>query len=111
MHKIRWWDWLPVFGWRIVAEVDSADEVPVRLPRNGVILVGPQAKPKWLAFDCPCRTGHRILLNADRTRRPYWSIAGSGRLSIMPSVDYHDAHKRCHYFIRNGHIAWARADQ
>ena len=34
--KISWWQWVPIYGWRIVAVVESADEVPQRLPRNGV---------------------------------------------------------------------------
>lgn len=108
MNKIRWWQWLPVFSWRVVAVVESADDIPARLPRNGVVLVGQVTKPKWLAFDCPCRTGHRILLNADRSRHPYWLVTPDGKLSIRPSVDYHDAKRRCHYFIRNGRIEWAR---
>jgi hypothetical protein len=107
MSKIRWWQWLPVFGWRVVAFVDAADDIPSRLPRNGVVLVGQATKPKWVAFDCPCRTGHRILLNIDKARQPYWSIVPGGKLSISPSVDYHDRHKRCHYFIRHGRIDWA----
>lgn len=108
MNKISWWQWLPVFGWRIVTTVESADDIPTRLPRNGVVLVGQMTKPKWVAFDCPCRTGHRILLNTDRARRPYWSVIVSAKLSINPSVDYHDKHMRCHYFIRNGRTDWAR---
>jgi len=108
MGKIRWWDWLPFFGWRIVAIVDSAVDVPELLPRNGAVVVGRVDNPKWLAFDCPCRTGHRILLNMDRGRWPVWSFKPSNRLTISPSVDYHDKTKRCHYFIRNGRIDWAR---
>ena len=107
MNKIRWWQWLPIFGWRVVAVVDLADEVPDRLPRNGVVLVGQTKKPKWVAFDCPCRAGHRILLNTDSSRRPYWSVTTSEKISITPSVDYNTAEKRCHYFIRNGNIKWA----
>lgn len=107
MSKIAWWQWLPLFGWRIVAVVESADDVPERLPRNGVVLVGDITQPKWIAFDCPCRTGHRILLNADQTRRPYWTVSHGRKLSVAPSVDYNSPHRRCHYFIRNGRIAWA----
>lgn len=107
MNKIRWWQWLPVFSWRVVAVVDSADDIPARLPRNGAVLIGQVTKPKWVAFDCPCRTGHRILLNTDNARRPYWSVVPGRKLSVTPSIDYHGQHKRCHYFIRNGHIDWA----
>jgi len=107
MSKIRWWHWLPVFGWRVVAVVESADDIPLRLPRNGVVLVGQPTKPKWIAFDCPCRTGHRIVLNTDKARRPHWSVLLGSKFSVSPSIDYHDRYKRCHYFIRNGRVDWA----
>ena len=109
--RIRWWDWLPFQPWRIVEIVDDADNVAERLPRNGVSLVGRNNAYKWVVFDCPCRTGHRILLNADSGRRPFWRVdtLNRRRLTIAPSVDYSDAVKRCHYFIRRGRILWAKS--
>ena len=106
IERIPWWQWLPVFGWRIVLVVDSADNVPHRLPRNGAVLVGPSTLPKWIAFDCPCRSGHRIMLNTDKIRRPYWSTTVKGPLTISPSIDYQHLSRRCHYLVRNGHVTW-----
>ena len=108
--KIAWWQWLPFRPWRIVGAVESADLVPDLLPRNGAVLVGTLEQPKWIALDCPCRQGHRILLNADARRQPAWRIAAArdGKLSIAPSVDYSDRQRRCHYFVRNGKILWAK---
>ena len=108
--RIRWWDWLPFRSWRIVEVVDDADNVAMRLPRNGASLVGTSGTYKWIAFDCPCRTGHRILLNVDPSRKPFWQIDDSSprRLTISPSVDYSDADRHCHYFVRRGKIQWAR---
>lgn len=107
--KIAWWQWLPFWRWRVIGRVESADEVPERLPRNAGVIVGDERFPKWLAFDCPCRKGHRILLNADRSRRPAWRIAVSaaGRLSVSPSVDFVGNGTRCHYFIREGRVEWS----
>ena len=107
--KISWWQWLPVWGWRTIGSVESADEIPDNLPRNASVVVSSGGISKWISFDCPCRSGHRILLNTDKGRRPAWSVAYSaaGRLSINPSVDYHDSKRRCHYFVRNGKILWA----
>lgn len=105
--KINWWQWRPFQPWRIVGFADSADEVPNRLPRNGIILVGDQRRLKWLVFDCPCRTRHRIMLNADPARRPMWKLSQGGRPTILPSIDYRGQDRRCHYFLRNGRIAWA----
>lgn len=108
--KIPWWQWLPFWRWRLVAVVESADEVPARLPRNGITLVGAHSHPKWIAFDCPCRLGHRILVNADAQRKPFWRFLADhrGRVTLTPSVDYSDKTKRCHYVIRHGKIIWAR---
>jgi hypothetical protein len=108
--KISWWQWLPVWSWRLVELVESANEVSERLPRNGVTLVGTATMPKWIAFDCPCRTGHRIMINADTHRRPFWRLTTDqrGRVTISPSVDYSDQSRRCHYFVRNGKILWAK---
>jgi hypothetical protein len=104
--KISWWQWLPIFGWRIVAVVESADDIPQRLPRNGAVLVGSRAQPKWIAFDCPCRSGHRIILNTDKLRLPYWITNVQGPLTLSPSIDYVHPKRRCHYFILNGRIEW-----
>lgn len=107
VSKISWWQWLPLFRWRIVAVVDEGDDIPRRLPPKGAVLVGSLASPKWIAFDCPCRSGHRILLNTDKARRPRWSATVNGPLTISPSIDCRDAGRCCHYFIQNGHSRWA----
>jgi hypothetical protein len=93
-----------------VGIVDSADEIPERLPRHAAIIVGSVNRIKWLAFDCPCGAGHRVLINCDAERRPAWSVMLSsyGRLSIAPSVDQVNQGRRCHYFVRNGKIIWAK---
>ena len=106
--KIAWWKWLPFQRWRIVGSVGDADEIPEKVPRNGVVLVGTPEKPKWVVFDCACRRGHRIMLNADAIRRPFWSILSRRRLTIAPSIDYLGQPRRCHYFIRDGKVLWAK---
>ena len=107
LKKIPWWQRLPFLGWRIVAEVESADDIPTEIPHNGVVLVGPRIRPKWIAFDCPCHSRHRIMLNTDKSRSPYWRVSAKGSMTISPSIDYSDGAKRCHYFIRNGRVQWA----
>jgi Family of unknown function (DUF6527) len=106
--KISWWQWFPFWRWRVIGIAESADEVPDRLPRNAVALVGDQNMAKWIVFDCPCRTGHRIMLNADVARRPFWKMNIREPLTISPSVDYRGNQRRCHYFVRNGRIDWAK---
>jgi hypothetical protein len=106
--RIAWWRWLPFQRWRVVGASDSADEIPERLPRNAVVLVADSARLKWIAFDCPCRTGHKIMLNADRDRTPHWTLQQLSPLTIFPSIDSRGDRMRCHYFIRKGRIEWAQ---
>jgi hypothetical protein len=103
---LRLIDWLPRRRWRVVAWVDAADEVPTRLPRRGAVIAGPESEPHWLVFDCPCRRGHRVMLNLDPRRRPIWRITQTQPLTVRPSVDDHTSERRCHFFVREGRINW-----
>lgn len=104
LKKIAWWQWIPVFGWRVVGTCEAADEVPHKLPRNGAVLVVSGGVQKWIAFDCACRTGHRILLPLQGS--PRWRVGRADPLTIAPSVDSTGA-RRCHYIVRDGRIHWA----
>ena len=106
--KFDWLSWVPFRRWRVVALVPSADEIPEALPRNGAVLVSDTGTIKWIVFDCPCRTGHRIMLNADRKRHPAWHVdlESLDRLTISPSINARSAKRGCHYFVRNGRIVW-----
>ncbi len=106
VSTISWSQWLPGRSWRVVATVLEGDEVPVRLPQNGAVLVGSPARPKWLAFDCPCRSGHRIMANLDANRYPFWQVVGRKRLSVWPSFDVRREARRCHYLILQGRTLW-----
>ena len=86
--------------------VDAADELPASIPRMRAVLVGPGSAPKWLAFNCPCDTGHQIMLNLDRRRSPAWTVTNTRRLTISPSIDAHGPVRRCHYFVRQGTVNW-----
>jgi Family of unknown function (DUF6527) len=100
-------DWLVRQPVHCIGFVEAADEIPEKLLRNTAIIVGTALRPKWIAFDCPCQSGHRIMLNLDRDRRPYWQISKvDGPLSLSPSVNYYDGRRRCHYFIKNGKVDW-----
>ncbi len=107
--NIHWWHWLPFRRMSCIGAVESADEIPEKLPRSAAIAVASQGQLKWLAFDCPCRAGHRILLNLDRARSPSWTATQkhNGYLSLSPSVNYYDGNRRCHYFVRDGKIVWS----
>jgi len=91
----------------IGATVAAADLVPQRLPRRvSVLVVG--SSPSWAAFDCPCGQGHRLLINLAETRRPRWRLTGTRRApTLYPSVDVVVDGRRCHFWIRQGHVEWA----
>lgn len=97
--------------WRVEATVSEVDQVPRRIRAHRAFLVAAEARRKWLVFDCPCGSGHRILLNLDRSRRPFWTlrVAKDRRFTLEPSVDYRDDRRSCHYFLRHGRVSWANS--
>jgi Family of unknown function (DUF6527) len=103
----RLWAYVfPGSRWKVSATVAEADLVPDRIGADSAVLVGTKALPKWLVFDCPCNSGHRIMLNLSKTRRPFWRIIHGQYLTVKPSIDFEENGRRCHYLIRNGHIIW-----
>lgn len=112
MGSIRWIDWLPLpwRKWRVVAQVEAGDEVPAKLPSKGAILVATGERQTWIAFDCPCNRGHRIMVNLDPTRRPRWTVSARAPLTLRPSIDGRTPFGRCHFFIRNGSVTWVRGE-
>lgn len=109
--KFSWLEWLPWRSWRLVGTVEAADEVPMTLPPKGAVLVGTSTYPKWLAFDCPCRQNHRIMVTLDVHHKPHWDLLPGKRLTLSPSVDAWRGGKRCHYVIRNGRTLWVRHEE
>lgn len=107
--RIRWWQWIPWpwRGWRVIATVDAGDEIPASLPYKSAILVSLGGTPTWIAFDCPCRRGHRIMLNLYPGRSPAWALQAHRRLTLSPSVDDSTRDRRCHFFLRRGRVEWA----
>ena len=98
---------LPWRRWRVVAQVAAVDEIPDQLPHKGAFLVSPRGGATWVVFDCPCRTGHRLVVNLDTARDPFWSIDSLKPMSIRPSIDDVTPQRRCHFVLRNGRIRWA----
>lgn len=91
--------------------VEAGDEVPEHLPRKGAFLVGRPNEPSWLAFDCPCNEGHRVMLNVNPHRRPNWLLKRLKPITLLPSIDQKRGDKRCHYFITRGRIQWVPYNQ
>jgi hypothetical protein len=106
-----WGQWFRRRSWHIEAIVDAADEVPAKLPGKRVVLVGSFEHPKWLSFDCPCRGGHRIMVNLDPAISPHWILVDVESLTVRPSFNYvhHKGKRRCHFILDRGQILWVRS--
>jgi hypothetical protein len=92
----------------VIGAVDAADLIPARLPKKGLVVVEDESGPSWVAFDCPCPRRHRLLVRLSTTHCPHWRLDTARYASLNPSVDSHDAGQRCHFWLTNGRIRWAR---
>ena len=110
---LSWWRSLALLWrpWHIAGYVGAADEIPDQLPAKGVILVGDDGNPTWVALDCPCPRGHRLMVNLDKSRRPAWRIDSTKPLTIRPSIDNIVSDRQCHFVVHRGRIRWAHADR
>lgn len=110
VSRISLWQYLP-FPWRkyrVVARAAVADLVPDRLPRRGTVVVGEPGRETWIAFDCPCADGHRLIVNLDARRKPAWALTIKPALSLRPSIDDRAGARRCHFVLRNGTVQWVK---
>ena len=97
--------------WEVSGTAEAGDLVPAIIPQHTAILIGAASRPQWLAFDCACGTGHRIMLNLEQTRRPSWKLMSRRPLTVKPSVDYQGPDRRCHYVIAKGRIQWVTSGE
>lgn len=109
----RLWRWLRsrIAGrWvRNVVCLAAADEVPDSPDKGVVIIVGTMHRMKWVVFDCPCRRGHTVWLNAQEAQSPHWRLSGSTRdLTLWPSI-WVGGPWGCHFWLRQGRIVWTLA--
>ena len=105
----RWYERLPLpwRRWRVTHVVESAAEVPELLPyRGAALVVFARNRPGWLVFACPCARRHRVMLNLDPKRYPWWQTRDLDPLTIQPSVNHLSNSSRCHYFIHGGRVVW-----
>lgn len=86
---------------RVVAELD---DVPTRPDPRRMYLVGTPARPKWVAFDCPCGHGHRNEINVG-SRSPWSVVIDPNGVTVTPSVDRNDG-RRCHFWLRRSRACW-----
>lgn len=83
----------------------SVAELPKLIRRRTIAIVRSEGRYKWVAFECPCGYGHRVLLNLDPGRKPSWNLVRERPPTINPSIDVQEA-RRCHFWIKSGQIQW-----
>jgi len=101
-------EWASRRRWRVTGTYDDIDDVPEVLKTRDIAIVATPQFVKWIIFDCPCRAGHRIMINADPSRKPAWDLRATLPATICPSVDFANHERRCHYSIVNGRTHWAK---
>ena len=107
MSIARWKHLLqPWRAWHVSERVTASDKVPGSLINKEVVLVGKPGNETWAVFDCPCRKGHRLMLNLDGSRHPLWRITSYHPLSIWPSIYETTLGQDCHFVVKNGRIIW-----
>lgn len=72
-----------------------------------IVVVGDTA-PSWLAFDCPCRHRHRLLIPLSTRKKQHWQLTNWRKPSLYPSVDSIHNASRCHFWLDRGTVRWAR---
>src|SRR5438445_40773 len=78
---------------------------PASLPRHVIAVIGTRENPKWASFECPCGTGHPIMVNLSSAYSPTWRLSNGKRgPSLSPSVDFRDSYTHCHFWLRDGRV-------
>jgi hypothetical protein len=80
-------------------------QVPDKLPRRELALIGgSEHEARWVAFECPCGTGHRIMVPLGEP--PRWTLVRDDGVSLRPSIDSRTDY-RCHFWLRHGRVHWS----
>ncbi|MGH9156350.1 MAG: DUF6527 family protein [Acidimicrobiales bacterium] len=79
---------------------------PIRYHAAPLVLIG--SPPKWAVLSCPCGTDHKIDLNLGNVGTTRWSIRQTEPPSVHPSIDVQNSARRCHFWLRDGRVQWAR---
>src|SRR5664280_2280536 len=92
-----------------LAYYERQSGAPTSLPRHVVAVIGTIEHPKWATFECPCGTGHTIMVNLSASRRPYWRLSSDkAGPSLSPSIDFRDSYTRGHFWLHDGRVRFTR---
>jgi hypothetical protein len=81
-------------------------DLPDKILKNKLYIVGSEEYPWCLAFICPCGCQDEIQLNTLEKVRPCWkAIRGEKGSTINPSIN-RKVGCSSHFFIRDGMVIW-----
>lgn len=107
-HLIDWWRRHHRGSPKIhkVRFYSSAAALPDQLPRRVLAVAGDPAA--WAVMECPCGTGHQLKVRIRaHGLASVWDLTHTHPgPSLYPSVDYDALDRRCHFWLRNGRVAW-----
>jgi len=105
---IDWWRrrrWSSPRLWK-VEHFASNSGVPESIARRTLVVVGDP--PVWAMFECPCGSGHRIMVRLKpHDQVTMWTLSGGPEApTLWPSVDSVLPERRCHFWLRGGRVRW-----
>lgn len=102
--------WLAIlvfFGFRIKYKAEHVGELPDKVNRNRVYLIGDDGEAWFAAFRCPCGCGETIELSLLPDERPHWKSQShkDSSVTLHPSV-WRTKGCKSHFIMRGGLIKW-----
>jgi hypothetical protein len=107
---VRFWAWLCSWYRRAEKPLGTvlAEELPDKLDRNVVYVLG-EGKHRWfVALTCPCGCGNTLQVSLLPDSKPRWRLiehADDGTVTVEPSI-WREVGCRSHFFLRRGRIQW-----
>lgn len=84
-----------------------AEDMPNRIKKGFVYLIGDNNHTWCVALLCPCGCGATVQLNTLADVRPHWKVTQhlDKTISLHPSV-WRQVGCRSHFFVKRGLIEW-----
>jgi len=100
--------WLDVHGfWPIIYRAEHVTDLPDKLKRDRLYIVGEDGYDWSAAMLCPGGCGKVLEMNLLPDAHPVWRITtrADGAASLHPSV-WLKTGCACHFVLQEGHIRW-----
>jgi hypothetical protein len=86
---------------------DSMSDVPDD-PGASIFVVGHPSSPKWVVFQCPCNSEHRLQVPLMKSAHPRWTLDIRGEeASLRPSIWVNGDPCDSHFWLYRNRIQWA----